>query len=407
MNKVLFLSFPYPYAKYGPSTQCCLRIMKRLVETGRYEVHCISYSSVNRKKNFEDVPEIILHPISLLDPRRNEDSKFKTHLKQILTIPIYPFRHLTSSYHHYLECKKILKKEKYDLVVSQCYSEQSLLSGVLLKKHGYIDKLMVIFWDNIYGLLPQRSITRRFILRRQRKAESWMAKYIDKLVSLYPIKAFHEKYGDVPNAIGKRVYLGIPSLVPPKVMGESSYKNLVLADKTNVLYSGTIYNIGHVSYLIKMLNASGVAGKTNLIVFGRGLSEVTIAQLKLTFNGTLQVAGWIPLDDLLALFPIVDYFVSFPGNPNAICSKVFEYMSFGKPVLVFYEHDSDVNSMVFSRYPASLMVDIRRSIEENAREARTFLEHDYDLIPFETTEKLFKLDSPSAYLELIDNMLNQ
>ena len=189
MKKILFLSFPYPYAKFGPSTNCCVRIMKCLIESGKYEVHCCSYSDTYGKKNFEEVPEIILHQIPILDPRRKVYSNFMIRLKLFLKIPIYPFRTLISDYHHYRVCKKILEKESFDLVVSQCYSEQSLVAGVLLKKHNLAKKLMVIFWDNIYGMVPQKVIPQKFALQRQRKVESWIAKYADKLVSLYPINA--------------------------------------------------------------------------------------------------------------------------------------------------------------------------------------------------------------------------
>ena len=45
MKKILFLSFAYPYGHFNPSDLCSTRIMKALVETGKYEVHCISCKS--------------------------------------------------------------------------------------------------------------------------------------------------------------------------------------------------------------------------------------------------------------------------------------------------------------------------------------------------------------------------
>lgn len=405
MKKILFLSFPYPYAKFGPSTNCCVRIMKRLVESGKYEVHCFSYCDTYGKKNFDEIPGVKLHIIPIKDPRRKESSRFMTHLKLFLKIPLYPFRFLISDFRHYRVCKKIIKKEQFDLVVSQCYSEQSMMTGVLLKKYGYIQKLMVIFWDNIYGMVPQRVIPKRFALQRQRVVESWIAKYADRLVSLYPIKQFHDKYGDVTSAKDKRVYLGIPSLIKPMQRPDSAFKDKIVDGKINVLYSGTIYNTEHLEYLIELLNTTSFAEKINFIVFCRGVGEEKADVLKKTFKGSLQIGGWIPLNDLMALYPLVDYFVSFPGNPNAIRSKVYEYMSYGKPILILYNNDSDVNKAVFSRYPASKMIDVRVPKNENTDGVNGFLAENHTLIPFEITEELFRLDSPRAYFDEIERML--
>lgn len=405
MKKVLFLSFPYPYAKFGPSTNCSLRIMKCLVNSGRYEVHCCSYIGVDGKKNYEDVPQIVLHQIPIVDPRRKESSRLMVRIKRLLKLPIYPFRFLISDYHHYRVCREVLRKNQFDVVVSQCYSEQSLMTGVLLKKHGIAQKLMVIFWDDIYGMIPQKIIPKGFALRRQRKAESWIAKYADLLISLYPIKAFHEQYGDVPNAKGKRIYLGVPSLMPPQKVGESSYKHVIRNGKINILYSGTVYNMNHVEYFVRLLNKLENVSNINLILFSRGLSNDKASELKQMFHGSIQLSGWIPLNDLFALFPIVDCFVSFPGNPTSICSKVFEYMSYGKPVIVFYESDNDVNSKVFSKYSESLTVDLRKKISDNVTIVDDFMSKKHNPVPFEITENLFKIDTPKIYLDKFDELL--
>ena len=116
---------------------------------------------------------------------------------------------------------------------------------------------------------------------------------------------------------------------------------------------------------------------------------------------------WIPVEQLLAIYPSVDFFISFPGNPTAIRSKVYDYMSYGKPIMLLYEDDQDVNVQTFSRYPASLSLDVRELANKNLYILERFFSESLGKeIPFETTEALFPDDSAKAYVSLIGKLLS-
>ena len=380
--------------------------MQYLCEKEDYEVHCVSYA--NRGEDaYEVVPDIILHRLPM-KAKMKKLPRWAFQLRTILKLPIYPFDKPLLSLRLYHATLKLIRNEKYDLVVSQCYPEECLWVGTLLKKFGYIDKLMVVFWDNIYGKLPRRVIPKGFAMRRQRWAERIVAKYADQLVSLYPIKAFHEEYGELPQALGKRSYLGIPSVIRPNVKSVSSKEEAIVKGKINILYSGTIFRESYVEYLVDLLNATAVVENINLVFFQRGVSSEKWESLKEKFKGTLYISEWIPLPDLLALYPKVDFFISFPGNPTAICSKLFEYVSFGKAIFVLYDDDSDVNITTFSPYPASHCLDIRRNVSEHSQSLSEYIQAKKDFtISFEEVERMFLKDSPKAYVELIDEMIKQ
>lgn len=398
MKKILFLTFDYPFGHFGPSTQCTTKIMQALFQTGQYEIHNISYAGV--KKNYADIEGIHIHKLGFPE-RLHHRPKWLIHLLLLIKLPIYPFTKYINCRRLYKACVPILQKERFELVVAQCNPEESVWAGTWLKKNGFADKLMIIFWDNIYGKVPRRVIPKRFALNRQRKAENFIAKYADTIVSLYPLMDFHKKYGDVSNAIGKRVYLGIPSITPPKHLQASKYSYVIQKNRINILYSGTIFRKEYVSYLVELFNYTNCAEKINLIFFSRGVSEEEFSVFKNNFKGTIQTNGWIPLEELLALYPSVDFFMSFPGNPTAICSKVFEYMSYGKPLLLIYDDDNDVNVATFSRYPFCHSIDKRKPAKNNSKAVEAYLaENTGKKIVFEEVERIFPYDTVSAYVDL-------
>ena len=400
MKKILFLAFNYPFGHFGPSDQCTTKIMQALSQTTQYEIHNVSYAG--ERQNYAIIDGVHIHKLGFPEKIHNR-AKWLIRLLLVLKLPLYPFTKLFNCKKLYRACIPILKEDKYDIVVAQCNPEESVWAGTWLKKNGYANQLVVLFWDNIYGKLPRWMVLERFALRRQRKSENFIAKFADTLVSLYPIRDFHIKYGDVPNAIGKRVYLGIPSIAPPKPLHDSKYSYVIQNDKINILYSGTVFRSEYVAYLVELLNKTNCAEKINLIFFSRGVSVEDFSRFGNSFKGSIQTNGWIPIDELLALYSKMDYFLSFPGIPTAIRSKVFEYMSYGKPLLLLYDDDSDVNVSTFSRYPFCLSVDQRRSANDNSKIVETYLiENKGKYVNFNDVERLFPYDSISAYINLFN-----
>ena len=404
MKKVLFLSYNYPYGLFGPSTLCTSRIMEALCQNDRLEVHNISFPQ-NEKPTYRVLNKVQLHYMKST-PNLKRHSKFVTQILNTWKRLFYPYSARTDGFIYYQECLQLIRNQHFDLVVAQCYPEKCVWAGAMLKENGYVNKLMVIFWDNIYGKLPRRIIPEHYAIKGQRKAEGYIARHADLMVSLYPIKTFYEQYGDVPEAKGKRTFLGIPSIMKPRKLPASPYQHVIKTDKINILYSGTIFRLDYVEYLVNLLNMSTKAENYNLIFFARGISNKDFERLKESFRGNIEYHDWIPLDSLLALYPKVDFFTSFPGNPTAIRSKVYEYMSYGKPILLLYDDNRDVNVSSFSKYPAFTALDVRERADKNIKPLESFItENKGKEIPFETTETLFPCDTPKAYVDLIEGVI--
>lgn len=404
-KKILFLSFNYPYGKVGASTMCSFQIMKALCASNLYEVHCTSYEGDGL--SYEHIPEIIIHKI----PNRNatKRSKIGRLLQQISLIISYPIQSIRKGFVHYKYCIDICRREKFDLVVAQYLPEQCLLAGVLLKKNRHINNLMVIFWDIIYGKLPQNKLfNQKFAIYRQRKVETRIAEYADLMVSLYPIEQFHKEHGDVKNANGKRFYLGIPSVLPPEPLLSTEYLDVIDSSKINILFSGIIIKEHTLKYMISLLNCLPIAKDINLVFFSKGVDNETFDVLRKEFTGTIINFGYIPLSLLHSVYHKADFFLSLPGYPNSIRSKCYDYMSYGHPIILMQEVAEDVNIKTFSKYPLSLSINMKERMTVNTDRLNRFLQTNKGrVVPFADVERTFTLDTPQAYVNLIDKHLSK
>lgn len=407
MKKILFLAYRYPYGTYNATTACSVRIMKALAENPEYEVHCISYKQgSDGLQPYSSINNVHLHHISLKEPRKSRN-RYMTYFQMVLRMPIYPIYSLSRIYRHYLACKNICKKENFDLVIGHYFSEECAFAGMLLRKFGVISKYALIFWDNMYGKEAAGFIPAGFALRRKKKAENYLAKYTDALISLYPIKPFHNKFGELPAALGKRYYLGIPFVLPPQAPVETSHLQVVKPGKVNILYSGSIIRPEYIEKFIDILNNYCGCTNINLIFFSRGLSEEKFESLRSKFRGTIQSPGYVPVQELLSVYNHVDAFISFPGDIHSICSKVYDYMSYGRPVLILFDSAEDVNVETFSKYPLSHCLNLTKDKETINEEIDMFIKTMIGKkLPFNQVKELFSSDTPEAYVDLISTLVN-
>ena len=82
-------------------------------------------------------------------------------------------------------------------------------------------------------------------------------------------------------------------------------------------------------------------------------------------------------------------------------------MSYGKPLILLYDDNLDVNVATFSRYPTCLAIDERKQSIDNIVRLENYIETTQNVeTPFEVVEQLFPKDTVSAYVNLINNCIN-
>ena len=410
MKKILFLTFSYPYGHFGPSDNCTVRIMNALAQEHNYEIWNISYKPKDgaSKPNY-DIVEGVNCLYLPFPEKRAHHSYIVEHFLLFLKIPIYPFFAPFSIWRHYKACKKLLRGKQFDLVITQCSPQDSVIAGALLRRGGYINKLMVLFWDNIYGKFPRKVIPKSFALYRSRKVENWIARYADCLISPSPFKQFHEQYGEVKEAIGKRVYLEHPSVLPPRESVNMPTGKFIKQGRINILYAGRVYFKEHISYCIDLLGKTSFAEQINLILLTKGLDESDLKAMSHNFKGEIVLSDWIPLDELNALYRETDICIAFSGySSSSVSSKVYEYMCYGNPVVHFYEEDDDVTKKAISRYPLSMSICLRKDERTYVESMDNFIKNSLGKrVLYEDVERLFPDATGAAYVRVISSMVDR
>ena len=418
-KKILFTIQWYP-SNRSANVLCDVNIIKGLLETGQYEVHCLVYR-LKDQMEYEFVDGIHVHRFSrswlwteIMDSYKNVNSlkykvcyhinRFLLRVRQILTIPFYPIDvpFLVSNFKR--NAIKLHEKERFDIIVSEHNGIDTLLAGYYVKNKYPEVKYMPIMWDPMVGKEGAKYLPHNYTEARFLKLQNWIFSKADVIVSMTSNKEYLK--GDTVLYQDKIHYLGLPRFVRPNIPNPTNnYQGFIKEEAINVLYGGVISN-RDIKRFVEICNKTGFDNFNFIFLVSTPTSELEASLKKL--NGTYVLHTYIPHDDLIQLMIRCDYVLNIGGtNPRMIPSKIFEYMSYGKPVISTFIDNNDASLVFLEKYPLTCLLDTRIEIEKSSYVLRNFIlmskgKH----VEFDDIKSLYSINTPDVYIDLIKSCIS-
>ena len=290
--------------------------------------------------------------------------------------------------------ERIIQEKSIDTVICVHLPIESLIAGTVLKKKYPNLKIVAYMLDSLSGGFLPRHLPEWYSRKRKIKWESRLLKHFDKIILMSSSKAHHEKNCKKYSWYKNVKYLDIPLFVPEKMLDKS--------EKNSIVYVGTM--------------ADGVRTP---YYFSKVINQIDI-HIKLSFAGknfccTLKQVFTSPYIDLIEYGVIsheaaIDLIKSGEvllnlgnANPNLVPSKIFEYMSMGKPIISTYCSDEDTSLVYLKNYPNVLLIDERNEdYFAVAEELKKFLLN-CNLVKIDTDEleKIFFNNMPESVVQYL------
>lgn len=419
-KKILFIIESYP-SENSANVLCDEKIIKDLIETNLYEIHVLCYR-YNFQPKYEIINEVVIHRFSkglwwnVYTWARHQKSSWKTRIiflidrfilrfKQFITIPIYPHTNWVISWLGYIYAIKLQKKHNFDIVITEHNALSTTITGYLLKKRFFQIKFMPIFWDALSVGIPVKYLPLWFSQSKRINLE----KKIFKIADLVIVMQGHEKKL-------KELYFNTDLWKKIKVLDNPSFmnreKNIQETNiKNNIIkicFAGSVAN-RNIEYLGNVFEQTKL--NLELLIITQEFYRTRINKLiKKCSNIQIQFIPYMPHEELLKLFEEVNVFINLGVDSNTmVASKIFEYMSFGKPIISTYRRSDDANVPYFKKYPLSFLLDEReKDISKQATALQKFIEENINKkVGYEEIAPLFYKNTPQAYVEEIDKLLKE
>lgn len=369
MYKVLFIIQSYP-SEQSANVLCDEKIMQAMLDTGRFEIHCLSYR-YNGQSNEEIVNGIHVHrwnrdkwwDIYTWARHHESDPKsihiFKLNriflrLKQIFFIPIFPFYEPILARQFAKKSIDFVSGKSFDLIVAEYYGLDTLYAGWKTKQK-YNNLLFVpIFWDPLSGGIRPKYLPPKYVDLRKKILEKKVVSDSDKVVAMCSHRKHITELWSEDPIFSKFIFLDLPRLS----IQHNNFSKKSSSKKINFVFSGSMGERN--PYPLFKVISNSAYNNIEFVFFTSKIYHDRIQKYAEETNVKITVNSYIPHDELLSVLQKADVLVSFGTTSNtAVPSKIFEYISLGKPIIATYRTDNDPVIPVLKKYSNALLLNER------------------------------------------------
>lgn len=396
---------------------CCKAIMNEFIKKGD-SVFCITNKEADLKENeflengvrFFTVRPRTIYAINSFILANNAKKplicKFLklfnfviNKFKLFLIYPIWPL--VSPLYVRRINkiAKSVCEKQNIDVIVPIYSQVDTLIVANKLKCKNPKIKYIPYFLDSFSGGYGPKMFSTDWIFKRGLKWERRLLPSADKIVMMESARKHYDAKCSNEDFNKKIQYLDLPLFEHREYVQEKS-------DEIKILYAGA-------------LPVSVRSPKFFLEAFTRIKDE----RLKLTFVGddsSADLKYYSSIDNRITYFGRCSHnevieleknatiFLNIGNNlTNMTPSKIFEYLSWNKPIISTMPIDNEPSAYYLEKFPLALLLNEKNlSFDEAALIIKRFIDENYDKkVPSDFLNETFKNNMPKSFLELVYSLL--
>ncbi len=237
---------------------------------------------------------------------------------------------------------------------------------------------------------------RNFKIRRMKKLKEQTNKISEKIIKM--------KYDSTEDKILglKTKYFDIPLLENRNF----NLEKIKEANEINIVYAGTLseeYRDPRIFF--EVLDEVKIEKKIKLEIYGKNNFINSYISLKNKKDFIIN-KGEINHNEILEKYKKANFLLSI-GNKGTkqVPSKIFEYMSLGKPIIHFYFEENDSSLEYLRKYPYTIFLKANEEIEKLKEELENKLtSFDTKLVKYEEIKKKLIENTPIPFVEYLENL---
>lgn len=406
MQNYIFMT-NYYLPKPGATGMCVHQVAKELAKYDN--VFTICYRDEGEIKNFKvdnvkvikiEIPEYLKN-IDIQNKKLQKIRYFQSVLRKLFYIYRYPLRSDSLVNNYYLAASQIIERVDKVTVIASYTPLEAVLAAYKLKK-TYKEKVKIVYYstDTLSneqgnnGVLP--------VTFREKCGIRWER----KLFSLYDkifIMECHKNYylSKKYDIFRKKMEIVNFPLLSKFNKIEKEKKNLKII---SFVYIGTFYKtLRNPKFMCECLINFGKERDIKVDILGGGDCNDILNRAVEESNNFIMFHGMQPHEKAMEFIYLADVLLSVGNAESPMApSKIYEYMSTGKPIIHIYTYDKDPCLIPLERYGNSLL--IKEGDIESVDKIKRFLEN-YKILNYEEIEKIFLTSTPQYTANILKKLI--
>jgi glycosyltransferase involved in cell wall biosynthesis len=420
MKKILVVcDFYYPDAT--AIGVCAHKVAKNLCDRGN-EVHVLCFGS-KKDRNITEYEGIKVHHITKRIEDRLSDyagshknltgklarllSILKIRIWQIIWFPFFRMASILVPLRFYSKINKLYEYYSYDMIISTYNPFEGMLAGYWFrKKHPNVLFVLYIL-DTLSNAGSTKWISSALNEKMGWRWEKRIFPHCDTVINLRCHEQHHQKK-KYDSFRDKMVFTDIP-LFQPEMKTGITKNGLFETDFIHFTYAGRVLSeISNPAGLLMLFEKLCIKHNYKLHFFSSGDCEHIISEYERKTDRKIMREGLVPHEKIKDILQSSDVLVSI-GNSRSekITSKIFEYISTGKPCLHIQRSEEDTAVPYYQKYPRALIIKESDSIEENIKKITDFLNKPGKEINMLELKKHFIENTPEFTGDLVMNLVNE
>ncbi len=244
------------------------------------------------------------------------------------------------------ELNVIHKKQKIDTIIAFSYPFESCVAAYEFKQANNSVEYIPYIYDNfVEGALHRFKFNKCLKRSIHRELLEKVILNSKKVLAVHTYKQHIDTYSC--NVGDKVTYVEHPLLLEPSPFEHFSNSNAKL------FYAGAfLKNYVEPTFLLNTLEKLVPKVDFFATFFVKGNCDAAIMDFKNRYKDNIAAKIDVPMADVIVEMNRSDILICVAEYSGVqMSSKIFTYMSFGKPIILFYYADTDINHTILEKYP--------------------------------------------------------
>ncbi len=392
------------YPNFSAVGLCAARIAEYLAQTNDVTVLSVTDNTDSKQDLMNNGVHILKCVPSLEKKRKQSREKFKKFaflnefisrfykLRRMLSVVLGKYSIRSDYMKAYA---KLLKKvPDTDAIIAFCMPVEAVYAASKFKTVTNKNiKLLYMLYD---GFADARTThyfktNKKIKFKAHISLEKQILNCADKIFYVHQNDEHLHKYH--PEFLFKSEEIEHPSVVQIKD-SECSKENIFDFEKTHFVYGGGLKrNYIDPSYFIKLLSSFP---DFKLHIYTNDAAITQFEDIQKAYQNYVEFKPWVPADKMGCILTSANFLVNFAtSDGHQISSKIFDYISRGKPIIHFYKAEHDGNLVYLRKYPLALCINENMPLEENVEIIKNWCRNNkYAHLNFEEVSATFEDCTP-------------